>query len=248
MSDVDGTHDASEYGAWIASDYDALYSGIEDTAGAIERLAELAGAGPILEFGVGTGRLAIPLAQRGFDVHGIDGSSEMLAALAAKPGGDAVTTTVGDFAATDLGLRFSLVVLAVNTIFALPDQEAQLRCFALAARHLEVGGRFVVEAWVPEPLPAGQSLRPRRLSEGLIGLVIADHDPARQVLSTVQVALGTELGVRVFPVVHRYAWPSELDLMARLAGLEVEARWADWHDQPFGPTSTNHVSVYRRPA
>jgi hypothetical protein len=157
-----------------------------------------------------------------------------------------VATTVGDFAEVDLGRCFRVVVLAVNTIYALPDQDTQVRCFQRAAAHLEPGGRFVVEAWVPEGLPPGESLRPRRLADGLMGLVIADNDPVAQVLSTVQVAMGTELGVRVFPVVHRYAWPSELDLMARLAGLELEARWAGWDRAPMEATSRNHVSVYRR--
>jgi SAM-dependent methyltransferase len=241
-------HDPSAYGNWIASEYDALYAGLHDTEATVECLVELAAGGSVLELGVGTGRLAIPLAARGLEVHGIDGSPEMLAALAAKPGGDAVVTAVGDFAATDLGRQFRLVVLAVNTIYALPDQDAQVRCFERAAAHLEPGGCFVVEAWIPEALPAGESLRPRRLAEGLMGLVVADNDPVAQVLSTTQVALGTELGVRVFPVVHRYAWPSELDLMARLAGLQREERWSGWDHRPIDAHSRNHVTVYRRPA
>jgi SAM-dependent methyltransferase len=240
-------HDAGAYGSWIATEYDTLYAGLHDTDATVDCLAALADGGAVLELGVGTGRLAIPLAARGLDVHGIDGSAEMLAALAAKPGGDAVATTLGDFAETSLGRRFRLVVLAVNTIYALPDQGAQVRCFQRAADHLEPGGRFVVEAWIPEPLPAGESLRPRRLADGLMGLVVAQNDPVAQVLSTTQVALGTQLGVRVFPVVHRYAWPSELDLMARLAGLRREARWAGWDQSPLEPTGRNHVTVYQRP-
>jgi len=208
----------------------------------------LARGGPVLELGVGTGRVAIALAERGLKVHGIDGSAEMLAALRAKPGGDAVVTSQGDFAELDLGQTFRLVALLVNTIYALPDQDAQVRCFQRTADHLEPGGRFVVEAWVPDALPAGQSLRPRTLAQGLIGLVVADNDPVAQVLSTIQVALGTQLGVRVFPVVHRYAWPAELDLMARLAGLDREARWADWAHTPMTASAQHHVTVYRRPA
>jgi SAM-dependent methyltransferase len=241
-------HDAAEYGAHVAADYDEIYGGAFDTAGAVEHLARLADGGPVLELGVGTGRLALPLVERGLAVHGIDGSAEMLALLRTKPGGERVVTTAGDFSEVRLqpGAQFSLVVLAVNTIYALPDQDAQVRCFATAAHHLRRGGRFVVEAWVPEPLPAGTSLRPRTLSPDYVGLVVADHDPATQTLATTQVVLGGPAGVRVFPVVHRYAWPSELDLMARLAGLTLESRTANWRGAPFGPGSTNHVSVYRR--
>ncbi len=241
-------HDASEYGSNIAEDYDTIYAGAFDTQAAVDRLAELADGGPVLELGVGTGRLALPLVDRGLAVHGVDGSEQMLQLLREKPGGDRVHATLGDFSEVRLQppAQFALVVLAVNTIFALADQEAQLRCFATAQHHLRPNGRFVVEAWIPENLPAGQSLRPRTLSPGFIGLVVADHDPSTQTVSTTQVVLGGTLGVRVFPVVHRYAWPSELDLMARMADLELESRWADWAQTPFGPTSTNHVSVYRQ--
>ena len=243
-------HDAAEYGSFIADDYDTIYGNAFDTENAVDRLAELADGGPVLELGVGTGRLALPLVERGLTVHGIDGSEEMLDLLRQKPGGERISTTVGDFSTVRLEppAQFSLVVLAVNTIFALEDQEAQCRCFATAAHHLRPNGRFVVEAWVPENLPAGQSLRPRKLSPGFVGLVVGDHDPSTQTLSTTQIVLGGDLGVRVFPVVHRYAWPSELDLMARLAGLALESRWADWSGARFGPLSTNHVSVYRRAA
>jgi SAM-dependent methyltransferase len=241
-------HDASAYGGHVAGDYDAIYEDAFDTESAVDCLFDLADGGPILELGVGTGRLALPLAARGLSVHGIDGSSEMLTILRDKPGGEGIATTLGDFAETRLAAgQFALVVLAINTIYALADQDAQVRCFATAAHHLRPGGRFVVEAWVPEPLPPGDSLRPRRLSPGYTGLVVANHDPSTQTLATTQIVIGGTQGIRAFPVVHRYAWPSELDLMARLAGLTREARWSDWRGTPFGATSTNHVSVYRRP-
>lgn len=239
-------HDPAEYGRHTAQDYDQIYGSAYDTDAAVRGVAELAGPGPVLEFGIGTGRLALALSQLGVAVEGIEGSPEMVAGMREKPRGDAIPVAVGDFSSIELGRRFRLVLLAVNTIFALPDQATQVRCFENAARHLEPGGRFVVEAWVPEPgLPAGRSLRPRDLGGGLAGLVVADHDPVNQVLSTTQVVLGGEVGVRVFPVVHRYAWPAELDLMARIAGLELERRTADWTGAPFGPTSAGHVSVYR---
>jgi len=238
--------DTGQYGRDIADDYDAIYGEAFDTEAAVECLADLADGGSILELGIGTGRLALPLSQRGFAVYGVDGSDKMLRLLSAKPGGDAISTTLGDFADVRLepSGEFALVVLAINTIFAL-DQEAKVRCFATARHHLRPRGRFVVEAWVPPSTPAGQSLQPRKLSPGYIGIVAADHDPSTQTLATTQIVLGGASGVHVFPVVHQYAWPSELDLMARLAGMSLEQRWADWHRTPFGPSSTDHVSVYR---
>jgi SAM-dependent methyltransferase len=240
--------DTAEYGRHIADDYDAIYGEAFATDDAVEQLVTLADGGPVLELGVGTGRLALPLCERGLAVHGVDGSEQMLKLLDAKPGGDRVPTTLGDFSTVRVGPPggFSLVVLAINTIFALETQDAKVRCFETAAYHLGPNGRFVVEAWLPSDIPAGSSLQPRKLSPGFVGIVAADHDPATQTLATTQVVLGGELGVRVFPVTHHYAWPMELDLMARLAGMTLEARWSDWSRSPFGPTSTNHVSVYRR--
>ena len=238
--------DEGQYGRNIADDYDSIYGEAFDTEAAVDRLAELADGGSILELGIGTGRLALPLSQRGLAVHGVDGSEKMLHLLSQKAGGAAIPTTLGDFAEVRLQppRQFALVVLAINTIFAL-DREAKLRCFETAAYHLRPSGRFVVEAWVPPPLPPGPSLQPRTLSPGYIGIVAADHDPSTQTLSTTQIVLGGPSGVHVFPVVHQYAWPFELDLMARLADMTLEDRWSDWHRRPFGPTSTDHISVYR---
>lgn len=243
-----GSHDAGEYGRHIADEYDEIYGGIHDTDAAVPVLVELASGGAVLEYGVGTGRLAIPLAEAGLRVHGIDGSEAMLDALRARPGGSRVDTTVGDFSQAEVVGPFSLVVLAVNTVYALPDQQAQVRCFANAARHLLPGGRFVVEGWVPRPEVLDRPLSPRTLSSGYVGLVVADHDPVRQILSTTQVVLGGRSQVRIFPVNHRYAHPSELDLMAQLAGMELEHRWAGWDRGEFTRHSTEHVSVYRLPA
>jgi SAM-dependent methyltransferase len=243
---MSGGHDAAEYGSHIAGQYDEIYGGVHDTAGAVAVIAELAGGGAVLELGVGTGRLALPLARLGLAVCGVDGSPAMLDALAAQPDGSLVETVVGDFAEVSLGRRFSVVVLAVNTIYALPDQAAQVRCFANAARHLEPGGRFVVDAWVPNAAVLESPLSPRRLAPGHVGLVVAEHDPVRQRLLTTQVVIGGSAGIRVFPVNHRYAYPPELDLMAQLAGMNLEHRWADWARAPFTRHSTDHVSVYRR--
>jgi SAM-dependent methyltransferase len=239
-------HDASEYGRHIAQDYDAVYGDIFDTDGAVACLLDLAAGGSLLEFGVGTGRLAIPLSEAGLVVHGMDGSAEMLAYLAEKPGGERITGVVGDFSETRVEATFDVVLLAANTIYALPDQAAQVRCFANAAAHLRPGGRFVVEGWIPRPShEAKPSLEPRALSGGHVGLVIAETDPVNQVMRTTQIVLGGVVGVRVFPVVHRYAYPAELDLMAQLNGMALEHRWADWHRTPLTPASPNHVSVYR---
>jgi len=176
----------------------------------------------------------------------VDASAEMLDQLAAKPGGDRVRRVQGDFSDVDLDRTFDVAVITFNTIFALPDQDAQVRCFANTARHLRPGGRFVVEAWVPEPPKTPPpTLSTRRVAEGLVGLVLSEHDRTRQLLSTTQVVLGGPRNVLVYPVVHRYAHPSELDLMARLAGMALEDRFADWKGTTYESTSPDHISVYR---
>jgi SAM-dependent methyltransferase len=240
------SHDAASYGSLIADRYDDIYGDVFDTDGAVELLTELAGGGRVLEFGVGTGRIAIPLAERSLEVWGMDGSTAMLDLLKTKPQGDKVETICGNFATATAPGPFDLVLLLVNTIYAMPSQDDQVACFANAARHLAPGGRFVIEAWVPEP-PRGDGLglKARRLARGFAGLVIEDHDAVRQILSTTQVVIGENGEMRTFPVVHRYAWPAELDLMARLNGMTLEERWADWHRQPFDSRSTDHISVWR---
>ncbi len=240
-------YDPTMYGAMMADEYDDLYGGVFETDAAVACLSDLAGDGAVLEFGIGTGRLALPLARAGIEVHGVDASEDMLARLRAKPGGSEVAVSVGDFADVSVPGTFSLVVLAVATIFALPDQEAQLRCFANAAAHLMPGGRFVVEAWIPElgQFHQGASVRPRRIGGDRVALVMAEHDLVRQRINTTQVHL-SEAGVRLHRVDYRYAWPSELDLMGRLAGLRLQHRWGGWDRVPFTTNSTNHVSVYER--
>ncbi len=240
-------YDAAHYGARLAEDYDAIYDGVFDTEGAVERLADLADGGRVLELGVGTGRIALPLVAQGLEVWGIDGSQRMLDRLSAKPGGARVKTACGDFAQTRVEGQFALVLLLVNTIYAMPHQDAQVACFANAARHLSLGGRFVVEAWVPDP-PKGDhvGLKARRLGRGFAGLVIEDHDPALQTLSTTQIVISESGQVQAFPIVHRYAWPAELDLMARLTGMSLEHRWGDWHGGVFDARSTDHISVWRK--
>lgn len=240
------SHDANSYGARLADQYDAIYGGVFDTDGAVDLLAKLAAGGRVLELGVGTGRIAIPLAARSLDVWGVDGSAAMLERLRSKPGGGTVTTVCGDFATASAAGKFDLVLLLVNTIYAMPSQEDQIKCFANVARHLAPGGRFVVEAWVPDPPRCGGlGLRARRLGRGFAGLVIEDHDASNQILSTTQIVISDTGDTRSFPVVHRYAWPAELDLMARLSGMTLEDRWADWNCRPFDSCSTDHISVWR---
>lgn len=247
MSD-DG-YDPTAYGAHMADEYDQLWEGLVDTDPAVACLADLAGAGPVLELGIGTGRLALPLVGRGMAVHGVDASEAMVAQLRAKPGGDAVPVTIGDFADVRVEGSFSLVVLALNTIFALPTQDAQVACFENAARHLGPGGRFVVEAWVPDPVrfsPTGSTVGVRRLTPTAVSLDVAELDPVEQRMRTTQVSL-RDGHLRLHPANHRYAWPSELDLMARVSGMRREHRWSGWDRAPFTAGSHAHVTVYRRP-
>jgi SAM-dependent methyltransferase len=239
---------AETYGERIADIYDQRHP--EAGAGEVELLAELAGAGPVLELGIGTGRLALPLAARGVPVHGIDASSAMVDRLRVKPGAEQVSVGIGDFTDFELGERFSLVFVAFNTLFALPSQPAQLSCFRAVARHLAPGGRFLVEAFVPDPsrFDRGQrvaSLRHVELDE--VGLECSVHDPVGQRVTTQQVTLGPG-GITCHPVELRYAWPTELDLMAILAGLEPLARWGSWDRRPFTANCTSHVSIWQAPS
>ena len=243
MADFDPT----AYGAsGIADEYDDLYAGHWETDTAVDRIAELAEGGKVLELGIGTGRLALPLLERGIEVHGVDGSAEMVAKLRQKPGGDRIPVVVGDFAHADAGRNFTLVVLAVNTLFALPDQAAQVECFRNAARHLAPSGRFVIEAWVPDvgAFRHNRVVRPRIMRSDRISIETAELDPVTQTMRTTQ-AVFSEGSVRLYPANHRYAWPAELDLMAQLAGMTREDRWADWIRSPFTADSQAHVTVYR---
>jgi SAM-dependent methyltransferase len=190
----------------------------------IELLAELAGPAPMLELGVGTGRLALPLVERGLEVHGLDVSPAMVECPRAKPGGDQVRVTMGDFPDLELGTRFRLVFVAFNTPFALPDQLAQLDCFRAVSRHLVPGGRFLVEAFVPDvpPFHRGQLVSAVGVGLDRVDLECSVHDPVTQSISTQRLVFGTG-GARSYPVKVRYAWPAELDLMAKSPGCKPRA-------------------------
>jgi SAM-dependent methyltransferase len=234
----------------VAAHYDEASAEMSDPAvvgPAVDLLAGLAGDGAALEFGIGTGRLALPLRARGVPVHGIDLSPDMLAELRTKPGAELIGVTVGDFADTRVQGSFALVYLVFNTVMNLTTQDAQVACFANAARHLAPGGHFVVEVGVPDlqRLPPGERARPFHLSADRVGF--DEYDVAEQRLVSHHWTL-TGDRPRAMSVPFRYVWPAELDLMARLAGLVTAGRWEDWHRRPFTSDSRGHVSAWRRPA
>jgi SAM-dependent methyltransferase len=239
-------YDAASYGDKIADVYDEWYSKL-DTSGAVDLLAELAGTGPVLELGIGTGRVALPLSERGVDVHGIDASGAMVAKLRAKPGGDRIPVTMGDFADVAVEGQFALVAVVFSTLFALTSQEEQLRCFRNVAQHLTDAGLFVLEAFVPDVARFDrlQRVGAAKLKDDELMLEASRHDPTRQRVDSRHVVLSDE-GIKLYPVKVRYAYPSELDLMAQLAGLQLRERWGGWRREPFSASSIWHVSVYER--
>lgn len=245
MLDEDGY-----FGESIAAAYDESSSEMftsDAVEPAVGLLAELAGAGRALELGVGTGRIALPLARRGVEVHGIDLSRAMVERLRAKPGGDAIGVTIGDFASTRVDGGFSLAYLVFNTIMNLTTQDAQVDCFLNAAAHLEPGGHFVVEVMVPDlrRLPPGQNTVPFHVGETRIGF--DTYDLTTQAMSSHHVRVEDGRG-SFWSVPFRYVWPAELDLMARLAGMRLRDRWAGWTREPFTGESRSHVSVWEKTA
>lgn len=210
---------------------------------AVDRLAELAGGGAALEFGVGTGRIALPLAARGVAVHGIDLSRAMTARLTAKPGGGAVGVTIGDFASARVAGTFKLVYLVFNTIMNVTSQAGQVACFVNAAAHLEPGGCFLIEVMVPrlQRLPAGETLLAFRFDAEHWG--IDEYDVVEQALVSHHLRFADGAMER-WSMPFRYVWPAELDLMAQLAGLSLRSRWAGWRGEPFTADSPSHVSVW----
>jgi len=220
----------------------------DDTLATVAFLEQLAGGGPALELAIGTGRVALPLAARGIRVDGIDLSPAMVARLRAKPGGDQIAVTMGDFADVPVQGTYRLVFVVFNTLFNLLTQDDQVRCFENVAAHLTDDGSFVVEAFVPTfltRLRTDQYVDAEAIGVDEVRLDVGRHDPVTQRLEESHVVLSRE-GVRLYPIVTRYAWPSELDLMARIAELRLKERWAGWNREPFTATSSMHVSVYGR--
>jgi len=243
MDDADGY-----FPERVAATYDDSSEGMFDpvfTDTVAEVLAGLAGGGRALEFGIGTGRIALPLAGRGVEVHGIDLSRAMVARLRAKPGGEAIPVAIGDFATTTMDGTFSLAYLVFNTIMNVTTQDAQVACFRNAAAHLEPGGCFVIEVEVPElrRLPPGQNMLPWQVTPTQWAFDV--YETASQAMSSNYITLTDGRGeYRSIP--FRYVWPSELDLMARLAGMRLRDRWEDWNRKPFTGESRRHVSVWEK--
>ena len=236
---------ADTYGERIADVYDSWYAAFDERC--IDLLAEFARGGSALELGIGTGRIALPLRQRGVDVHGVDASPAMVAKLRAKRGGDAIPVTMATFADFSLDERFALAYIAFNTFFAPVTQEEQIRCMETVARHLSPGGRFVIEAFVPDlaRFVSNQTVRVVGLEPSEVRIDASLLDVTDQRITSQHIVL-TERGTRLYPVTLRYVWPSEMDLMARIAGLRLEHRWADWERTPFARDSSKHISVYQR--
>ena len=234
------------FGEADAATYDDSVRGDEEeTVTFLERLAR---GGPALELAIGTGRIALPLVARGVRVDGIDFSPAMVARLRAKPGGDQIVVTIGDFADVPVSGAYQLVYVVYNTLFNLLTQDDQVRCFENVAAHLTDDGVFVVEAFVPTYLMRlrdAQYVDAERIDVDEVRLDVGRHDPVAQLLDESHVVLSSA-GVRVSPIVARYAWPSELDLMARIAGLRLQDRWSGWEHEPFSAVSRRHVSVYGR--
>lgn len=244
---MDG-YDETTYGERFVDVYDAWYGDLTDTDACVAAVSELAAGGPILELGVGTGRLALPLADRGHAVTGVDSSPSMLDALAAKPGGERVRAVLGDMADPPTGDdRFAVVLIAYNTLFNLVDDGAQARCFASAAARLTDSGCFVVEAFVPD-LDAGPAdvVAPKRVTADRVVLSVSRSDPARQEVLGQYVELTEAGGVRLRPWHLRWSTVDQLDALAAAAGLRPTARWTDWHRSPFTDCSGTHVTTYRR--
>ena len=237
------------FGERVAQNYDRDSTDMFDPVvigETVDFLAGLAGDGAALEFAIGTGRIALPLGERGVPVHGIDLSPDMLAQLAAKPGAEKIAVAEGDFTSTRVVGDFRLVYLVYNTVQNVTTQDAQVECFRNAAAHLEPGGCFVVEVGVPQlrRLPPGESVQVFTFTPTRIGF--DELDVAQQLGVSHHVWLGDE--PRHYSMPWRFAWPAEYDLMARIAGLRLRERWADWNRAPFTSESWKHVSVWEKPA
>jgi SAM-dependent methyltransferase len=236
------SYDRAQYGDRWADIYD---DEVVPIPAAVDFLAKLARKGPALELAVGTGRFAIPLIDRGIRVDGIDSSAAMVERLHAhKPD---VRVEIGDMATVDMGRTYSLVFVVATSLFLLLEQDDQVRCFENAARHLTKKGAFVVHSWTPLPsrFTDGQTVRAADVSDLGVSLEASRHDIARQRIDVQYVSISSD-GIELYPINLRYAWPAELDLMARLAGLELSERYGGFLGEPFTEASADHVSIYRR--
>jgi SAM-dependent methyltransferase len=238
------------FGERVAERYDQTTADMFDPAvvdPVVDFIAELAGDGAALEFGIGTGRIALPLARRGVSVHGIDLSEAMVARLRAKPGAERIGVTIGDFATTTVEGRFTVAYLVFNTINNLTTQDGQVACFENVAAHLEPGGCFVIEVGVPalQRLPPGETVHPFTVTPTRLGF--DEYDVVSQGLISHHYWIADDT-FEALSVPFRYVWPSELDLMARIAGMRLRERWSGWKREPFTSESTKHVSVWEKTA
>lgn len=242
---VEGFDPATSFGPEVAQRYDDHPRG--DEAETVDFLAGLAGGGSALEFAIGTGRIAIPLTQRGVHVNGIELSPDMVARIRDKPDGDKVDVTVGDMASASASRdKYPLVYLVFNTIYNLLTQDAQVRCFENAARHLTTDGVFVVEAGVPSAwLRGDQFVNVEHLGSDEVVIDVNRYNAVTQILDENHVSL-TKDGLRFGPISCRLIWPGEMDLMARIAGMRLVDRWGGWKQESFTAASSRHVSVYAR--
>ncbi len=234
------------FGADTAAVYDASLRGDEaETVTCLERLAR---GGPVLELAIGTGRIGLPLSARGLRVDGIEQSAAMIARLRAKPGGGDIAVTQGDMADVAVSGSYKLIFIVFNTLYNLLTQDDQVRCFENVARHLTSDGVFLVEAMVPNSLYRlrdSQYVDAETIEMSQVTLDVGRFDPVTQLLDESHVTVSSD-GIRVSPIVTRYIWPSEMDLMARIAGLRLHSRWAGWNGEPFDARSPRHVSSYGR--
>jgi len=243
MKDFDPT---KSFGDDTAASYDDSLRG--DEAETVSCLEKLARGGPALELAIGTGRIGLPLAARGLRVDGIEQSAAMIARLREKPGGDAIAITQGNMADVQVSGSYRLIFVVFNTLYNLLTQADQVRCFENVARHLTDDGVFLVEAALPDSLYRlrdNQYVDAEAIDVDQVSLDVGRYDPVTQLLDESHVRLSSR-GIRVSPIVTRYIWPSEMDLMARIAGLRLQARWSGWNGELFDARSTRHVCVYGR--
>jgi SAM-dependent methyltransferase len=235
------------FGALNADDYDAVHDP-GTTAATVRMISDLAQGGRLLELAIGTGRIAIPLAQMGFDITGIEASPEMVVKLREKPSGETIPVVIGDIADVDVDGQFDHVFLVFNTFFNLQSQEDQVRCFANTAKHLAPGGTFLIETYVPDftGFTDHQRVKTNHLDTSSVWLEAATHDPLTQRFEFQRIRI-TNDGMRLVPLPMRYAYPPEMDLMAQLAGLQLKHRWGGWDKSVFTANSGMHISVYEKP-
>ncbi len=236
--------DPASFGEIYAEDYDRLHDpGTTDAA--VDLLADLARGRKTLELAIGTGRVALPLAKRGIEVHGFDASPDMIAKLKEKPGGDQIPTTIADMADFSLTNTYDFAFLVFNTLFNLTTEAGQISCFKCVSEHLRKGGQFLIETYIPDlsEFTDNQFERTRQMSKGVTWFETALHNPADQTVEYHRYRTDDETRTDL-PLHVRYAWPSEIDLMAELAGMKLIHRWGGWACEPFTPDSRMHISLY----